>query len=162
MLPPPEPDEDGTVDGGTDVDGVGGTNVLDDGGVIVVDDAGVDETGAAEVVGEFAGRVTGGTTGIVVIADCCVGSAAASSPANVSAAPSASEGSTTVVDAGAGDTRSAEPALVSTPVSLTASLVTDSDRATVELLAAVDSPDSAVEFTRPVAALLLVSASRDV
>jgi len=160
------------VDGGADVDGVGSTDVLVDGGVVVVDDAGVDdagvvdagvdETGAAEVVGEFAGRVTGGTTGIVVIADCCVGSAAASSLANVSAAPSASEGSTTVVDAGAGDTRSTELGVVSTPASLTASLVTDSDRATVELLAAVASTDPVAELTRPVAGPLVVSASRDV
>lgn len=96
------------MDGGTDVDGVGSTNVLDGGGVVVVDDAGVDETGAADVVGEFAGSVTGGTIGLVVIADCCVGSAAASSPDTVSATPSESERSTTAVDAGAGDKRSAE------------------------------------------------------
>ena len=70
------------MDGGADVSGVGITGVLVDGGVVVVEDVGLDELGAAEVVGEFAGRVTGGTIGIDVTTGCCVGSAVAPSPDN--------------------------------------------------------------------------------
>ena len=135
------------MDGGADVSGVGTTDVVVDGGVDV---------------GDVAGKVTGGTIGFVVVTGRCAGSAAEASPDNESAAPSDSKGSTTDVDAATADGRSAETRVVPTPASLTAPLVTDSDRATVELLAAVGSTDSVVALTVPAAGLLLLTASRDV
>lgn len=162
VLPPPERDEDDTVDGVAHVSGVGITGVLVDGGVVVVEDDGLDEPGAAEVVGEFAGRVTGGTIGIDVTTGCGVGSAAAPSPDNDSAAVSDSTGTTTDVDAATADGRSAESVVASTPASFAASFVTDSERVTVELLAAVAPADSVVELAVATAALLPLTASRDV